>query len=154
MEREPNPSNMASFMFAMAEFKRPPGNVHGIGRKRSSPGLHDVWIREIRRDHPIVFLDGRAQKQRPGVSHPELEAAQKAGTAMVEALLAEAHRLDVGQIVEHRERLPGLQRSRFRLRPQRTRQNVELISDPDDLVHVLYLVLALQRLIVLIFRGS
>jgi hypothetical protein len=64
-------------------------------------------------------------------------------------LLSEADWLDISQIVEHREGLAGLQGLRLRLCPQGTRQDVELISDPDDLVHALSLSLGLNWLIVL-----
>ena len=96
-----------------------------------------IGVREVDGEQGVVVLDRRAQDQRPLASELELEAREEAGVLVVEAELAEPHRGDVAEAIEHRERVAVLEHPRAVVDAGRAGEDVEPVLDPDEVLEAL-----------------
>ncbi len=113
-----------------------PKQVHNVARKHHI-GLAERHVRigEIRAEQLVVFLDARAEQQRPHAVQPQPESGHVTGAFVIQALLAGAKDADVAVQVEHRERVAVLKDCRALANARRSGQDVELVLDLNHVFH-------------------
>src|SRR5207244_13101329 len=94
-----------------------------------------VWIREIDVEQDVVFLDRRAEQQRPLPIDGQLESGQKTSPFVVEALRTHSKRMDVAVSIEQAERLALLQNLDVVIGQRGGGNNVVFIILPIDIFH-------------------
>ena len=112
-----------------AEHVQRPARQHELPRLVLEVGRGEIDGQEI-----VLLLHRRRQQQRPPPADAQLQPRQEAGAVVVDALLAQADRLDVAEAVEHRERLVVLEHARAIVGTRRRRLDVVLLVEADDLV--------------------
>jgi hypothetical protein len=112
-----------------------PRQVQRSARDLSLSLIGHVGIREIDVEHDVIFLDRRAQQQRPLPIDGQLESGQKTGPFVVEALRAHSKRMDVAVSIEQAERLALLQHLDVVSGQRGGGHNVALLILPIDMFH-------------------
>ena len=108
--------------------------------QRSARDLHlsltgHVGIREIDVEQDVVYLDRRAEQQRPLPIDGQLETGQKPGPLVVEAMRARSKRMDIAVSIEQAERVALLQHLDVVIGQRGGGHNLTLISPPIDVFH-------------------
>ena len=86
-----------------------PRQMQRSARDLSLSLIGHVGIREIDVEQNVVFLDCRAEQQRPLPIDGQRETGQKTGPFVVEAMRARSKRMDVAISIEQAERVALLQ---------------------------------------------
>ena len=112
-----------------------PRQMQRSARDLSLSLIGHVGIREIDVEQNVVFLDCRAEQQRPLPIDGQRETGQKTGPFVVEALRARSKRMDVAVSIEQAERVALLQHLDVVIGQRGGGHNGALIIPTIDLFH-------------------
>ena len=96
----------------------------------------NVGIRQVGAKQSVVFLDARAQQQRPAAVEPQPEARQVPGVFVIQPLLSGAERANVARVVEDRKGVVVFEDRGPLGRFRSGREDIELVLNLDDVFHV------------------
>ena len=111
--------------------------MHDVARQHLALlGKRRVGVGDVGAEQLVVVLDAGAQEERTPIVQAQPEAREIARSFVIQALLARAERPDVAVEIEQREGIVVLEHRAALAGARRGRQDVELILDLNEIVHV------------------
>jgi hypothetical protein len=93
----------------------------------------DIGIHKVQREKHVVVLYRRPQKLRDLIVGAQRQTRQMSGSAMIQALLSKSDRLYIPKSIKDGEAFAGFQHTSAVIRQRRSRQDVKLIFDLDNI---------------------